>query len=471
MTRDDLCYLPATEMAKRIRAKKLSPVEIVTALLERIAEVNPKVNCYCVVRAEQALADAKQAERAVMKKKSGAALGPLHGVPFSVKDLVFTKGIRTMRGSKIYEHFVPEFNAPAVERLLAAGGILLGKTTTPELGWKGITDSPATGITRNPWDLSKTPGGSSGGASAQVAAGLGPLAIGTDGGGSIRIPAGFAGIFGLKPSWGRVPQYPPSPFYTVAHAGPMTRTVADAALMLKVMAGADDADRLSLEGAPDDYPAKVGRGIRGKRIAWSPDLGYAKVDAQVAALTAKAARSFAKLGATVKEVNPGFGNPSEPFTKLWLAGAAGMLKDSLAQWESQMDPGLVDQVKRGMAYSAAELVQVAIFRHQYYDKVRRFFENYDLLLTPTLAVLPFRVGVNHPEQGIKEQKDWMDWTPFSYPFNLTHQPAATVPCGFSAEGLPVGLQIVGRRFADTTVLQAAAAFEKAHPWAGARPTL
>jgi aspartyl-tRNA(Asn)/glutamyl-tRNA(Gln) amidotransferase subunit A len=471
MTRDDLCYLPATEMAKRIRAKKLSPVEIVTALLERIEAVNPKVNCYCVVRADEALAQARKAERAVMRKKSGAGLGPLHGVPFSVKDLLITKGIRTMRGSKMYEHFVPEENAPAVDRLLAAGGILLGKTTTPEFGWKGVTDSPVTGITRNPWDLEKTPGGSSGGASAQVAAGLGPLAIGTDGGGSIRIPAGFAGIFGHKPSFGRVPQFPASPFYTLAHAGPMTRTVADAALMLKAMAGAHESDRLSLEGAPDDYLAKLNRGVRGKRIAWSPDLGYARVDPQVAALTAKAARSFSKLGAKVEQVNPNFGNPSEPFGKLWLSGAAGLLKDALPQWESQLDPGLVDQVKRGMAYSAAELVQVAIFRHQFWDKVRRFFETYDLLLTPTLAVLPFRVGVNHPEQGIREPKDWMDWTPFSYPFNLTHLPAATVPCGFSAEGLPVGLQIVGRRFADTTVLQAAAAFEKAHPWAGARPAL
>jgi aspartyl-tRNA(Asn)/glutamyl-tRNA(Gln) amidotransferase subunit A len=471
MNRDDLCYLPATEMAKRIRAKKLSPVEIVKAVLERIDEVNPKVNCYCVVLHDEALAQAKKAERDLMKKKSGAALGLLHGVPFSVKDIILTKGVRTMRGSKIYENYVPTENAPIVERLLAAGGIMLGKTTTPEFGWKGITDSPVTGITRNPWDLSKTPGGSSGGASAQVAAGLGPLAIGTDGGGSIRIPAGFTGIFGHKPSFGRVPSYPPSPFYHVAHTGPMARTVADAALMLKVMAGPHEGDRLSLEGTPDDYPAKLTRGIKGKRVAWSPDLGYAQVDPQVAALTAKAAKSFAKLGAKVEEVDPGFGPSLPAFSVFWLSGAAGLLSDSLAQWESQIDPGLVDQVKRGMQFTAVDYVKATSFRHQFWDKVRRFFDKYDLLLTPTLAVLPFKAGVNHPDEGVKPEKDWMEWSPFTYPFNLTHQPAATVPCGFSTEGLPVGLQIVGRRFADTTVLQAAAAFEKAHPWAAARPTL
>jgi len=472
MNAADLCYLPATEMAKRIRAKKVSPVEVTRALLERIEALNPKVNCYCVVLADQALAQAKKAERALMKKKSGAGLGPLHGVPFSVKDLLLTKGVRTMRGSKIYERFVPEENHPAVDRLLAAGGIMLGKTTTPEFGWKGITDSPVTGITRNPWDLGKTPGGSSGGASAQVAAGLGPLAIGTDGGGSIRIPSAFAGIFGHKPSFGRVPSYPPSPFYHLAHTGPMTRTVADAALMLQVMAGPHPSDRLSLEADPDDYAAQLRKGVRGKRIAWSPNLGYARVDPQVAELSAKAARVFSKLGAKVEEVpDPGFGNPNDAFTVFWLAGAAGLLKDYLSQWESQIDPGLVDQVKRGLAYTAVDYVQASAFRHQYWDRVRRFFEKYELLLTPSIAVLPFRVGVNHPEQGLKAQQDWHDWTPFTYPFNLTHQPAATVPAGFSKEGLPVGLQIVGRRFADTTVLQAAAAYEKARPWAAVRPKL
>jgi aspartyl-tRNA(Asn)/glutamyl-tRNA(Gln) amidotransferase subunit A len=469
MNREELCYLPATRMAKAIRAGKLSPVEITRALLERIERVNPKINAYCTVTADVALKQAQQAEKALGKKKKD--LGPLHGVPFSVKDLLYTKGIRTMRGSRMYESYVPEESHPAVERLLAAGGILLGKTTSPEFGWKGVTDSPVTGITRNPWNLERTPGGSSGGAAAQVAAGLGPLAIGTDGGGSIRIPAGFSGIFGFKPSFGRVPNYPPSPFFHLAHAGPMTRTVADAALMLGVMAGPDDRDRLSLEGAAEDYLGRLGRGIKGLRVAWSPDLGYAQVQPEVAAIAAKAAKAFKELGCKVEEVNPGFGDPTEAFTVFWLAGAAGMLRDALPQWESKLDPGLVDQVKRGMAYSAVDYVKAQIFRHAFWDKVRRFFEKYDLLLTPTLAVLPFKAGLNHPEQGLKPEKDWMNWTPFTYPFNLTHQPAASVPAGFSADGLPVGLQIVGRRFADLTVLRAAHAFEQARPWGKARPPL
>jgi aspartyl-tRNA(Asn)/glutamyl-tRNA(Gln) amidotransferase subunit A len=470
MNKEDLCYLPATDMAKAIRNRKLSPVEITQALLERIERINPKLNAYCTVTAEQALKQARQAEKALGKKKK-QDLGPLHGVPFSVKDLLFTKGIRTMRGSKMYEQFVPEENHPAVDRLLAAGGIVLGKTTSPEFGWKGVTDSPVTGITRNPWNLERTPGGSSGGAAAQVAAGMGPLAIGTDGGGSIRIPAGFSGIFGLKPSYGRVANYPSSPFFHLSHAGPMTRTVADAALMLSIMAGPDDRDRLSLEGTPDDYSRRLTKGIKGLRVAWSPDLGYAHVQPEVAAAAAKAAKAFKELGVKVEEVNPGFGDPTEMFTVFWLSGAAGMLRDALPQWESRLDPGLVDQVKRGMAYSAADYVQAQIERHAYWDKVRKFFERYDLLLTPTLAVLPFRTGLNHPDQGTKDEKDWMNWTPFTYPFNLTHLPAATVPAGFSPDGLPVGLQIVGRRFADRTVLQAAAAFEKARPWAKARPNV
>jgi aspartyl-tRNA(Asn)/glutamyl-tRNA(Gln) amidotransferase subunit A len=467
MKNEELCFLPATEMAKAIRAKKLSPVEITQALLERIEQVNPKLNAYCLVLGEQALKQAKQAEKALGKKKK--SLGPLHGVPFSVKDLLYTKGVRTMRGSKMYEHYVPTENHPAVDRLLAAGGVMLGKTTSPEFGWKGVTDSPVTGITRNPWNVERTPGGSSGGAAAQVAAGLGPLAIGTDGGGSIRIPAGFSGIFGLKPSFGRVPNAPPSPFFHLAHAGPMTRTVADAALMLSIMAGPDDRDRLSLEGEPEDYTDKLKKGIKGKRVAWSPDLGFAQVRPQVAAVAAKAAKAFKELGCKVEEVNPGWGDPIDLFTVFWLSGAAGMLKDALPQWESKLDPGLVEQVKRGTAYTAVDYVKAQIQRHAYWDKVRGFFEKYDLLLTPTLAVLPFKAGLNHPDQGTKPEKDWMNWTPFSYPFNLTHLPAATVPAGFSQDGLPVGLQIVGRRFADMTVLQAAAAFEKARPWAQARP--
>ena len=351
------------------------------------------------------------------------------------------------------------------------GGIMLGKTATPEFGWKGMTDSPVTGITRNPWNTEMTPGGSSGGASAQVASGMGPLAIGTDGGGSIRIPSGFAGIFGIKPTFGRVPVYPPSAFDSLSHAGPMTRAVSDGALMLSILAGPDDSDRGSLEAQPEDYVGRLNEGIKGLKVAWSPDLGYAEVDPQVAHIAAEAAGTFAELGAPPEAVNPDWGDPTSMFTTFWLSGAAGMLKDSLPEWGGRIDPGLVKAVVAGMSLSSTALVGAQMERNLFVDKVRRFFQKFDLLLTPTLAVLPFQAGGPAPTEKEGNDVGWIRWTPFSYPFNLSGNPAATVPAGFSKEGLPVGLQIVGRRFADLTVLQASRAFEEARPWAGRRPKL
>ena len=302
---ETVCYTSAVELARRMRHKELSPVEIVTAFIRRIEAINPKVNAFCTLTFDSALDEAKRAEQAVME---GKPLGPLHGVPFSVKDLVYTKGVRTMRGSKIFEHFFPQEDAPLVERLKKAGGIMMGKTTTPEFGHKGMTDSPVTGVTRNPWNPDMTPGGSSGGAAAQVAAGMTPLAVGTDGGGSIRIPASFTGIYGLKPTYGRVPVYPASALDSLAHAGSMTRTVGDAALMLSVMAGPHEADPLSLEGLPDHYQGKLLEGIQGLRVAWSPNLGFVPVvEKQIAVITAEAARAFEELGSHVEKVtDPGF---------------------------------------------------------------------------------------------------------------------------------------------------------------------
>jgi aspartyl-tRNA(Asn)/glutamyl-tRNA(Gln) amidotransferase subunit A len=469
----ELCFTPASELARDIRAKRLSPVELVQAVLARIEALNPQLNAYCTLTAEQALTDARAAEQAVMDLRP---LGPLHGVPFSVKDLLITRGVRTLRGSAIYEHWVPEEDAPSVERLRAAGGILLGKTCTPEFGWKGVTDSPMTGITRNPWNLARTPGGSSGGASAQVAAGLGPLAIGTDGGGSIRIPAAFTGIYGIKPSFGRVPTYPASAHDALSHAGPLTRTVADAALMLGVMAGPHETDRFSLEAPPADYVGLLGEGLRGLRCAWSPDLGYARVEPQVAAATRRAALAFQSLGATVEEVHPGFGDPTDTFITIYVLGVGGGLTDYLPEWEARMDPGLVTLVKMAASFRAQDVARAQMARHQLWDTVRRFFGRYDLLLTPALAVPAFPVGqlVPDPAPGNPLEGDLRDmfaWTPFTYPFNLTGNPAASVPVGFTDDGLPIGLQIVGRRFADLAVLQASAAYEQAHPWAQHRPEL
>jgi aspartyl-tRNA(Asn)/glutamyl-tRNA(Gln) amidotransferase subunit A len=465
---EDLCFRPATDLAADIRSRRLSPVELTQAILARIEALNPRLNCFCTPTPESALAQARAAEDAVMR---GQPLGPIAGIPYSIKDLQPTQGVRTMRGSRIFEDNVPEDTTPLEQRLQAAGGVFLGKTTTPEFGWKGVTDSPVTGITRNPWHLERTPGGSSGGAAAQVAAGLGPLAQGGDGGGSIRIPASFSGIFGLKPTHGLVPYTPIPHNDLLSHLGPMTRTVADAALMLNVIAGFDPADRFSQAGPKRDYLAGLQGGIKGARVYWSPTLGYAQVDPQVAEATAKAARRFEELGCEVDEGDPGWGDPTDWFIVLYQAAMAGGLADQLPRWENQMDPGLVHMVRRGMAYSAVDYLQARIARFAFYDKVRRFFERYDLLLTPATAVTAFPVGRVAPDPAKIEAEDLFAWTPFSFPFNATGHPAASVPVGFDRDGLPIGLQIVGQLHADDLVLRAAAAYERLQPWADKRPAL
>jgi aspartyl-tRNA(Asn)/glutamyl-tRNA(Gln) amidotransferase subunit A len=462
MTADELCTLPATTLARAVRAKEVSPVEVVDAVLARIERLNPTLNAYCTVTADAARSAARAAERAVL---DGTPLGPLHGVPFGVKDLVITKGVRTTRGSYLHADDVPAEDAPSVERLKAAGAILIGKTTTPEFGGRGDTSSPLLGVTRNPWRLDLTAGGSSGGAAVAAAVGLGPLQIGTDGAGSIRIPASFCGIFGLKPSYGRVPTYPASPTWPLSHVGPMTRTVRDAALMLRVMAGPDDRDVFSLDAPPEDYLAACERGVRGLRVAWSPDLGYATVDAEVRACAEAAARRFADLGCAVEEVDPGWEDPARPLLVLFCAGIASAVAEHLETWRDRLDEATVRIAEYGLSLRAIDLAQAHVARHAFGAAVRRLFERYDLLLTPTLACRPFAAGLERPQEIAGQPlAHAAAWIPFTYPFNLTGQPAASVPCGFTSDGMPAGLQIVGRRFADATVLRAAAAYEALAPW-------
>ena len=467
-TATELCYTPATELAGLIRAKKVSPVELTRAVLARIERLNPTLNAVCTLTAEQALAAAREAEDAVMR---GRALGPLHGIPFTIKDLAFTKGVRTMSGSCIFAERVPDVDAPFVRRLLEAGGVLLGKTTTPEFGWKAIGDSPLTGISRNPWNPGMTTGGSSAGAGAAAAAGLGPLHQGSDGAGSIRIPSGFCGIYGLKPSYGRVPMWPISNNDYTSHVGPMTRTVGDAALMLAVMAGPDAWDRTALDAAPDDYVGRLRTGVKGLRVAWSPDLGGLRVDPEVASVVEAAARVFEELGCVVEEVKPGFADSHELIRCLWSAHAAGSYAQHLPRWRERMDPGLVACIEDGLRYTARDYIEARGRKLASWDSVRPLFEKYALLLTPTTSVAAFPVGRLNPERWPQHAWDWLAWASFSYPFNFTGQPAATVPAGMTPGGLPVGLQLVGRLFADLTVLQASAAFEAARPWAPRRPPL
>ena len=467
MASDELCWRSATELATLIRRKKVSPVEVVDAVLERIARLNPRLNAYVTVTDDHARRAARAAERALTRK--GVRLGPLHGVPFSVKDLVITKGVRTTFGTPLYADNIPTEDAPAVARLQAAGAIMVGKTNTPTFGWLGASHNLLFGATRNPWSLDHTPGGSSGGASAAVAAGLAPLAIGTDGGGSIRIPASFAGIVGHKPSFGRVPTYPASATWSLSHLGPMTRTVADAALMLRVIAGPDERDPNSLPGDPADYATRPRRGVKGLRVAYTDELGWGDpADREVRQAAAGAARLFRDLGARVETVSPGWPSPFD----CWYAIFSGGLATRLAPFGERRDAleaGLLRIVGDALAEPPTRYVQGWFDRLTWWQHPRAFFEKYDLLLTPTVACPPFPIGQDHPTEVDGKPVSPYGWIQFTYPFNLTGQPAASVPCGFTKTGLPIGLQIVGRRFADGAVLRAAVAFEAARPWAAHRP--
>lgn len=465
----ELCYLPAAEVAGAIRTKRVSPVEVVDAVLARIDRLNPRLNAYCTVTHDAARAAARAAETAVAR---GDALGILHGVPVSIKDLVMTKGVRTTWGSKMYEHFVPNEDAPVVERLKQAGAIVLGKTNTPEFGYKGVTDNPVFGPSRNPWSLKHTPGGSSGGGAAAVAAGLGPLAVGTDGGGSIRIPCSCCGVFGLKPTLGRVAAAPTyGGLDTLSHTGPMTRTVRDAALMMNAIAGPDPRDLSSLPADGVDYLADLGRGIGGLRLAWTPDWGYAAVDPEVRGIAEAGAKRFAEAGCRVEEAHPGFQSPEAPFQVVFGASMAARLGDKLPEWRDRLDPGLVLTLEQGMKWSAVDFVNAANWRRALSDAFVKFFARHDLLLTPTLAAPPLPVGVNFYDEIGGRKVNPPAWFAFTYPINLIGYPAATVPCGWTADGLPVGLQIIGPRFADALVVRAAAAFEVIAPWAAKRPNL
>ncbi len=469
MTSEELCWLSGAETAALIRKKKISPIEVVDAVLGRIEKVNPRLNAYVTLRAEQARKEAKAAERAVMRR--GAKLGPLHGVPFSVKDLVITRGVRTTFGTPLYRDNVPTEDAPMVERMKGAGAILLGKTNTPTFGWLGVTHNLLFGATRNPWNLERTPGGSSGGASAAVAAGLGPLHVGTDGGGSIRIPASCTGIFGLKPSFGRIPVYPPSGAWSLSHIGPMTRTVADAALMLNVCAGPDERDQYSLPAARVNYTKGLGGSLKGLRIAYTDDVGGVEaVDPEVRAVCAKAARAFREAGGRLEEVRPGWPSSKDSWEQIFCGGIATRLAPSLDR-KAEIEPGLVRIIEATLKNSPTRYVQAWFDRLAWGEHPRRLFEKYDLLLTPTIACPPFRVGRDHAIEIDGVAVSPYGWIPFTFPFNLTGHPAASVPAGFTGDGLPIGLQIVGRRHDDTGVLRAAAAFERARPWAGRRPTI
>ena len=456
----EIAFLTASELVDAYRLKALSPVEVTEALLRRLERLEPEINAFVLVARDSALAEARAAEARWM---NGAPKGLLDGVPVTIKDLFLTSGWPTLRGSTLIRRDQPwEEDGPPVARLREHGAVLLGKTTMPEFGWKALGDSPLTGITRNPWNLAHTPGGSSAGAAAALAAGIGPLALGTDGGGSIRIPCAFSGLPGLKPSFGRVPHYPPSVFGLVAHNGPMARSVPDLALLLTVISGADDRDVYALPPERRDWRAGIEDGVRGLRIAFSPTLGYGRVDGEIAEAVSVAARRFAELGAHVETVERVFDDPAAAWLTLWWAGAAKAMSAYSAEERRRIDPGLEASAQKGARLSAVDHVGADVARSALSLEMAKFHRRFDLLLTPSVAVPALKVGELLSDPAT--QKEWIDWSPFSYPFNLTRQPAASVPCGLTQAGLPIGLQIVGRMYDDALVLRAARAFERAQPF-------
>jgi aspartyl-tRNA(Asn)/glutamyl-tRNA(Gln) amidotransferase subunit A len=461
----DLADLPAWQLSALYRSGQASPVEATRAVLARIARHNPTLQAFCLVDEAAALASAAASEARWVQ---GVPLGPLDGVPASIKDLILTRGWPTLRGSRTVDpHQAWDVDAPVTARLREAGAVLLGKTTTPEFGCKGETNSPLTGITRNPWNPAKTPGGSSGGTAAAVAAGMGPLSVGTDGAGSVRIPAAFCGNFGFKPSFGRVPAYPLSPFGTVAHLGPHTMSVRDAALVMNLLKQPDPRDWTSLPPDATDYTVGLDDGLRGLRVAWSPTLGYARqVHPEVAAACAAAVQQLAALGARVEAIDPGIDDPLDICTGLWFVGAWTVWNTLTPAQQAVTDPDFAAEAQLGSAYSALEVQRLNLRRGALGTHLRQFMQRFDLLVTPAVAVPAFdaRAAGSAP----LSPESMLGWTPFSYPFNLSQQPACTIPCGLTHEGLPIGLQIVGPMFGDALVLRAARAYESVRPIARPR---
>lgn len=463
---NDLADFTATELLSGYRSKAVSPVQATHAALERLNSLDAEFNAFCLVDEEAALRQARESEA---RWHAGEPLGLLDGVPTSIKDLLLTRGWPTLRGSRLTDTDQDwAEDAPAVARLREAGAVLIGKTTTPEFGWKGVTDNPLTGNTGNPWDATKTSGGSSGGSAAAVALGMGPLSVGTDGGGSVRIPAAFSGIVGLKPTYGAIPIYPTSPFGTLAHVGPMTRTVDDAALMMDVLTGFDSRDWSALPTPTKSFQSGLNKGIAGLRIGYSRDLGYVNVDPDVAASVDAAVKVLSDLGAIVEEVDPGFNDPIDAYHVLWFAGAGKVIEGYAPQRWAELDQALLAVARAGQRTTAMEFLAANQVRADLGLTMGGFHEKYDLLVTPTLPIGAFDVGLEVPHDSGMTR--WAEWTPFTYPFNLTQQPAISVPCGLTSTGLPIGLQLVGPRHSDALILSAAAAYANAVPF-GRPPAL
>ncbi|MFK5977508.1 MAG: amidase [Rhizobiaceae bacterium] len=460
-----LFELTGTQLIKGFKEKQFSPVEVAKSCLERIDEFDPAINAFCLVDKNTTLAMAEESE---LRWQSGSQKGPLDGLPISVKDILLTKGWPTLRGSKNIPKDGPwNEDSPPVARIREAGAVLLGKTTTPEFAWKGVTDSPLTGISRNPWDLTRTPGGSSGGAAAAVASGMGPLAIGTDAGGSLRIPAAMCGLFSIKPTAGRVPSYPPTPYGSFAASGPISWSVADAANLLNILSGGDWRDGVALPPLEMDLSRDIENFDRKLRIGWSPDLGFANPQRAVLDAAERTLMQFEALGHVIEEVSAPFDDPTDVYNDL----RAGMSVAAFAEVDesklSQMDPGLAAHIRESRSdaniktFLAADAERAKICR-----EMNKFHTKFDLLLTPALACTTFEVGIDGPANLPSSRF----WSPYTFPFNLTRQPAVTLPCGTDGDGLPLAVQVIGPLYSEQLLLQFSHQYEQAYSWDRKRAT-
>ena len=469
MADDNLAFASVSELRQLIDSRQVSIPELTELFLRRIESLNPRLNAYLTVIGDEAMASAR-ASQADLEK--GDSKGPLHGIPISVKDLDITKGVRTTMGSLVFKDYVPDEDSAPVERVRASGAIILGKTNTPEFGLIGTTENRLGDPCRNPWNVERTPGGSSGGAASAVAAGLCTIATGSDGGGSVRIPCGFTGTFGIKPSQGRVPRYGGvgRPAYNrISQVGPITRTVRDSAVLLQVLAGPDSRDPSCMREQPPDFLGALDKGVRGLRVAWSADLGYAAVDPEVAEVAGKAARVFEELGCSVDEPGISMDNPVPVFEDVFAIMAYTSYEHLLQEHRDELTDYCLGRIEQGGRLSAGDysrrLAQVIQLQARFED----FFDRYDLILTPTLATTAFPPSQNPTVIGGRQVDPFWGYTPFSAVINLTMNTAASVPCGFSQDGLPIGLHVIGRRGNEAAVLRAAAALEQARPWADKRP--
>ncbi|MFQ5934074.1 MAG: amidase [Dehalococcoidia bacterium] len=469
---EELAFLPASELRELIAAKQVSPVEVTKLYFDRIERLDSRFNSYLTLTRDEAIKAAQAAEDAVAREE---ALGPLHGLPISIKDLEMTKGIRTTGGSLVFRERVPDEDSIVVERVRKAGGVILGKTNTPEFGLLGETRNRLGDHCRNPWNTERTTGGSSGGAGASVIAGLCSLATGSDGGGSIRIPCSFCGVYGIKPTQGRVPRYAGATAPVVANqtsqSGPMTRTVRDSAALLQVLAGYDPRDPSSLRDKPPDFLAALDQDIGGLRIAWSTNYGYSAVDPEVVEVTGKAAQVFEELGCSVEESDLKLDSPFDAFWTLFSTNAYASFGALLENQADQLTDYARECIEHGATVSGADYAKALGYIDRLKSQMADLFEDYDLLLSPAMAVPAFPVGQSPARIAGEEAHPFWGFLPFTFPINMVGHTAASIPCGFSSDGMPIGLHMVGRRGGEETVIAASAAFERAKPWIEERPAV